>query len=190
MQCGGLSPVALLLKISARGAHSHKEPCPCKLGVNLEGSGRTEGMGTLSQSCRLFLYLLPLTPSFYLLNIEICLGLDGADGGWSPRGLPSPLAQRNGCQEQGEEQHSPRGQHGGPVGDSRRQDREVEECTVRGQSPLSSAAGSTAQEVHICLPFTEPLPQARVILEPGLHRGLALRPKCEVCIDFCTPIST
>lgn len=51
VQCGGLSPVALLLKKAARRAHSHKEPCPCKLGVNWEGSGLTEGMGTLGQSC-------------------------------------------------------------------------------------------------------------------------------------------
>lgn len=109
------------------------------------GGLRTEGMGTLGQSCRLFLYLLPLTPSFYLLNIEICLGLDGADRGWSPRGLPSPLAQRNGCQEQGEEQHSPRGQHGSPVRDSRRQDGEVEEGTVPGQVRVHCPVPQEAQ---------------------------------------------
>lgn len=181
--------MALLLKKSACRAHSHKKPCPCKLGENWAGSGLTEGMGTLDQSCPVSLPT-PAHSQLYLLNTEIRLGLDGADRGRSPRGLLSTLAHRKGCQEQGEEQHSPRGQHGGPVRDSRRQDREVKECTVPGQSPLSSATGSTAQEVHICLPFTEPLPQARVILEPGLHKGLALRPKCKVCVDFCTPIST
>lgn len=67
----------------------------------------------------LLLYLPPLTPSFYLLSIEIGLGLDSADGGCRPIRLSSPLVQRTGCQEQGEEQQSPRGQHGRPATDSR-----------------------------------------------------------------------
>ena len=33
-QCGGLSPVALLLQEAARGGHRHKEPRSCKLGAS------------------------------------------------------------------------------------------------------------------------------------------------------------
>lgn len=42
MECGGLSPVSLLLKKAACRAHSHKAPCPCKLEVDCEGSGLRE----------------------------------------------------------------------------------------------------------------------------------------------------
>lgn len=115
--------MSVLLKKAACRAHSHKEPCPCKLEVDYESSGLGE-WGSLDQSRQARQVLTaplptPLTPSFYLLSIEIGLGLDSADGGCRPIRLSSPLVQRTGCQEQGEEQQSPRGQHGRPATDSR-----------------------------------------------------------------------
>ena len=60
------------------------------------------------------LHVPPSTPhNFYLLSIKIGLGLDGADGGCRPAWPLRPLAQRASCQEQSQEGHSPRGQHGG-----------------------------------------------------------------------------
>ena len=149
MQCGGLGPVALLLQETASGAHSHKEPGPCKLGAD---HGRTRGhcgraphllpspppttstclplplpqLRPLPSDTQLLpaslyppppaqkLHVPPSTPhNFYLLSIKIGLGLDGADGGCGPAWPLRPLAQRASCQEQSQEGHSPRGQHGG-----------------------------------------------------------------------------
>lgn len=56
----------------------------------------------------------------------------------------------------------------------------MEGFTVPGQSPLSSTTGSTAQEVYICLPLIEPLPQARVHPRTWPCRSLALWTKCKV----------
>jgi hypothetical protein len=79
------------------------------------------GWGSLAHSAKVsqFLprhYLAATCPIFYLLSVKIGLGLDGAYEGPRSRGLPRPLAQRAGrCKEQGEEQCSPRRQHGGRV---------------------------------------------------------------------------
>lgn len=115
--------MSLLLKKSACRGHSHKAPCPCKLEVDWEVSGLRE-RGTLGKPRKArqldtLLSLPGLAPYFYLVNIEISLGLDSADGGRRARGLSSPLALRTGCQEQGKEQHSLRGQHGHPARDGR-----------------------------------------------------------------------
>jgi hypothetical protein len=62
VQCGGLSSVSLLLKKAARRAHSHQEPCPCKLEVDYECSGLGK-WGTLDQSRQARQVLIALLPT-------------------------------------------------------------------------------------------------------------------------------